>query len=70
MFFETSARNGSNIKLLFNELAKKLTGIDTNPINPVEIKSNGFTLDAGVSGGGTGEGGSSGKGKKKSKCCW
>ena len=33
MFFETSARTGSNIKYLFNELAKKLTGIETNPIN-------------------------------------
>lgn len=42
MFFETSARTGNNIKVLFNELAKKLTGIDTNPINSNEIKNNGF----------------------------
>ena len=45
MYFETSARSGSNIKFLFNELAKKLTGIETNPINPNEIKNTGFTLN-------------------------
>ena len=39
MYFETSARTGSNIKYLFNELAKKLTGIETNPINPNELKN-------------------------------
>ena len=32
LFFETSAKNGSNIKLMFNELAKKITGIETDPI--------------------------------------
>jgi len=32
-FMETSARTGSNIKPLFNELAKKLTGIETNPMS-------------------------------------
>ena len=31
LFFETSAKSGANIKTLFNELAKKLTGIETNP---------------------------------------
>ena len=33
LFFETSAKSGANIKTLFNELAKKLTGIETNPID-------------------------------------
>ena len=43
LFFETSARAGSNIKLLFNELAKKLTGIETNPISSSdENKVSGF----------------------------
>jgi hypothetical protein len=32
MFFETSAKTGLNIKSMFNEMAKKLTGIETNPI--------------------------------------
>ena len=38
MFFELSARAGSNITLTFNEVAKKLLGIDTNPISKSEIK--------------------------------
>lgn len=31
MFYETSAKSGVNVKLLFNDLAKKLTGIDLEP---------------------------------------
>ena len=46
MYFEMSARAGNNITLCFNELAKKLTGIETNPINQSEIKNTGFTLNA------------------------
>lgn len=44
LFFETSAKTGQNIKTLFNELAKKLTGIETNPINTNEEKAGGFQL--------------------------
>ena len=72
MFFETSARSGANIKVLFNELAKKLTGIDTNPINNVEVKNNnGFSLRGGATGQGTGDatGKTDEKKIKKSKCC-
>lgn len=32
LFFETSAKTGANIKTMFNDLAKKLTGIETDPI--------------------------------------
>ena len=46
LFFETSAKTGQNIKTLFNELAKKLTGIETNPINNHEEKQGGFQLGA------------------------
>ena len=67
MFCETSARTGNNIKFLFNEIAKKLTGIDTNPINQNEVKSSGFTLNAASTAAeGSKEGG---KGTKKKKCC-
>jgi len=31
MFYETSAKSGNNVKLLFNDLAKKLTGIELEP---------------------------------------
>ena len=69
MFCETSARTGNNIKFLFNEIAKKLTGIDTNPIHQNEQKNQGFTLNA-ASTQNEGQKESAGKGtKKKSKCC-
>ena len=71
LFFETSAKVGSNIKTLFNELAKKLTGIETNPINNHDEKTGGFklgaeqTVDPGVEA----AEGQSKKGKKKKSCC-
>ena len=45
LFFETSAKTGANIKTLFNELAKKLTGIETitNPeANEKKESAGGF----------------------------
>ena len=45
LFFETSAKNGSNVKTLFNELAKKITGIETDPIpNASDNQQKGFVL--------------------------
>ncbi len=71
LFFETSAKTGSNIKSLFNELAKKLTGIETNPINTNEEKQGGFVLGAETPEGETAGAadGKEGKKKKKKGCC-
>ena len=44
LFFETSAKSGQNIKTLFNELAKKLTGIETDPIPNANEQAKGFVL--------------------------
>ena len=38
-FYETSAKTGANIKTMFNDLAKKLTGIETDPIPNGEAHS-------------------------------
>ena len=67
MYFEVSARAGTNITLCFNELAKKLTGIETNPINQSEIKNTGFTLNAPASN--QVDQTNQSKGKKKKGCC-
>ena len=69
LFFETSAKTGANIKVLFNELAKKLTGIETNPIsNPEDDKGNntGFKLGEEKD---PGAGADTKQEKKKSKKC-
>lgn len=47
MFFETSAKEGTNVKLLFNDLAKKLIGVDGED-QKEEIASKGITLKDGV----------------------
>ena len=67
MYFEVSARTGTNITTCFNEIAKKLTGIETNPINQSEIKNTGFTLNQATANpdGNTTD---KGKGNKKPKC--
>lgn len=40
MFFEISALNGQNVHVLFNEVAKKLTGITSDLIKQSNIVSN------------------------------
>jgi Ras-related protein Rab-6A len=42
MFFETSAKEGTNVKTLFNELAKKLIGVDVE--EEEEITKKGIKL--------------------------
>ena len=72
LFFETSAKTGQNIKTLFNELAKKLTGIETNPINNAEEKAGGFQLgvDPGeADAGAENQTGKKGKKRKAKGCC-
>ena len=44
LFFETSAKTGYNVKTLFNELAKKITGLQTDPIPNTE-QPKGFHLE-------------------------
>jgi len=44
LYMEVSAKEGINVVETFNEVAKKLTGIETNPIKQSEIKNTGFTL--------------------------
>jgi hypothetical protein len=45
IFFEISAKEGTNVTEAFNTVAKKLTGLETNPIVKSEIKNTGFTLE-------------------------
>jgi len=44
LYMEVSAKEGINVVETFNEVAKKLTGIETNPIKQSEIKNTGFSL--------------------------
>ena len=37
-FFETSAKSGENVKALFDDLAKKLIGSDTNEVDDIQKK--------------------------------
>ena len=45
MYFELSAKEGINITQMFNEVAKKLTGLETDPIKRSEIRNTGFSLE-------------------------
>ena len=67
LFFETSAKTGQNIKGLFNELAKKLTGIETNLTNTDQEKTGGFQLGAEPAA--AADAADDGKKKKKKKGC-
>eukprot|EP00352_Strombidinopsis_acuminata_P002380 CAMPEP_0176385148 /NCGR_PEP_ID=MMETSP0126-20121128/34906_1 /TAXON_ID=141414 ORGANISM="Strombidinopsis acuminatum, Strain SPMC142" /NCGR_SAMPLE_ID=MMETSP0126 /ASSEMBLY_ACC=CAM_ASM_000229 /LENGTH=75 /DNA_ID=CAMNT_0017751311 /DNA_START=482 /DNA_END=709 /DNA_ORIENTATION=+ len=72
MFFETSAKSGTNIKTLFYELAKKLTGFDTGNVDEGKNEENvkqGFSLDGNAQGGAADKDGKNVKDKKKKKCC-
>jgi len=44
VFYETSAKLGANVKALFNDLAKTLTGIEFEPKIKSEVKHRGFVL--------------------------
>ena len=69
MFFELSARLGNNITYTFNEVAKKLTGIETNPISKSEIKNTGFTLQQMSANAAQAAAGEEGQKKKSAKSC-
>ena len=72
MFFETSAKSGTNIKTLFYELAKKLTGFDTGNIDEGKNEENvkqGFSLDPSAQGATAANGDKKDKKKNKKGCC-
>lgn len=48
MFFEISAMNGQNVQNLFNEVAKKLTGITTDLVKQNAITAGSHYGAAGI----------------------
>lgn len=49
MFFEASAKTGLNVKNIFNDLARKLTGFEIDPVEKQaqeEKQNKGFVLGA------------------------
>ncbi|TNV78177.1 hypothetical protein FGO68_gene16050 [Halteria grandinella] len=66
MYFELSAKEGINITQMFNEVAKKLTGLETDPIKRSEIKNTGFSLEQAQT---TAQNATKSEQKKKSNNC-
>ena len=67
MFFETSAKEGTNVKTLFNDLAKKLIGVDAD--EEEEISKKGIKLkDVQEDPDAKQEGGAGGAPSAKDKC--
>ncbi len=69
MYFEVSARVGQNITLCFNELAKKLTGIETDPIQKADLTNPGFNLNVAQNKTEDNQSTNNEKKKKKYSCC-
>uniref|UniRef100_A0A7S3NB72 Uncharacterized protein n=1 Tax=Euplotes harpa TaxID=151035 RepID=A0A7S3NB72_9SPIT len=71
-FFETSAKSGENVKNLFDDLAKKLIGADTNEVDDIQkkgLKLKHVDVDDGVTGDPNAADGNANSGKKKKACC-
>ena len=71
-FFETSAKSGENVKTLFDDLAKKLIGTDTNEVDDMQkkgLKLKHVDVDDGAQEEGAGGGNATEGGNKKKKGC-